>query len=102
MYEINLVMLRGYLETLEPTGIAGLTGNAFQCPVARAAKHRYGIPFVVSQTAFYPKENSEEFAIPPEEIAELISALDSFTPALLGFGKITRAEVEQVLERIGL
>lgn len=90
---ISLDDVRAYLETLGPGDTAGEAGNAFECPVARAGKYRYGVRFVVTAEMCYPSGQPLRWYTPSPEIAELIQAVD----ALRLYGPVTRREVEALL-----
>lgn len=97
-YIITLDTLKGYLATLGPDEEAGLTGNAFECPVARAGKHQYGVEFVVTLEYYYPRlpagEYHTQITYASPDVAQAIDSIDRIT----GHDRsVTRREVEQVL-----
>lgn len=93
-YPLTMQLIREYLKTLGPDQEAGLSASAFQCPVARALKHRYGVEFLVCDTYYHPVARSEEYNETPDNIAELIGALDRGREA---HSRVSRSEVEGLL-----
>lgn len=98
-YPITLQIVRDYLATLGQDEEAGIAGDAYQCPVARAARSVYGVRFVVTRDEYYLQESGEEVTPTTTEIAELITGIDAAKNQLIQ--PITRAEVEALLPERG-
>lgn len=91
-YPLTLQIIREYLATLGPDDSAGIVADAFNCPAARAAEHKYGMPFVVTEWHYAPRKNVEfTVAITTPEIVEFIRRIDLAGNVL---EPISRSEVE--------
>lgn len=95
MYELDLQLVKEYLDTLPEEKAAGRVASAPFCPVSQALKARYGKAFMVDERSYNPIANHDEELPTPTKVSQFIRLVDR-EPR----GTISVQRAKELLERV--